>query len=156
MGLLELEKKIDLFEKSLNRLNELEDLEKIKKLHRRYISRIDTLDFEGIEELFSDDAKVEIRNSHFRHGKEEIADLYMNVFGKNISKKDAHFVGQGIVDVTGDTAIGSWKVLILFIKPSKEWVQGVNECEYVKIDGEWKFQTLKFTRILASDESLYP
>ncbi len=40
--------------------------------------------------------------------------------------------------------------------PAQSWVQGINDCEYRKVNGKWYISKLKFTRTLASDPSLYP
>jgi hypothetical protein len=53
-------------------------------------------------------------------------------------------------------AKGTWLIYMLFSKPTIQWVQGKNECEYRKENGKWKLSKLKFTRTLASDPSLYP
>ena len=60
------------------------------------------------------------------------------------------------ITVDGDTAEGTWLVYMLFSKPTIQWVQGVNECQYRKEGGKWKISKLKFTRTLASDPSMYP
>jgi hypothetical protein len=60
------------------------------------------------------------------------------------------------IRINGSTASGSWLIYMLFSKPSIQWVQGMNECEYRKERGEWRISRLKFTRTLASDPALYP
>jgi ketosteroid isomerase-like protein len=138
------------------RLRALEDLEEIKKLHRRYISYLDNLRFDKALDLFAEDAIVEVRDSGPRKGKKEIAEIYLGVLAKRTTRKDGHLVGQPDITVEGDTAKGHWIVYILFSEPSVQWVQGRNDCEYVKEDGHWKFSKLKFTRTLASQPSLFP
>jgi hypothetical protein len=49
------------------RLQGLEDLEKIKKLHRNYISYLDSLEFEKVLDLFTEDTVAEVRNSGLRN-----------------------------------------------------------------------------------------
>ena len=55
-----------------------------------------------------------------------------------------------MLTIDGDTARGTWTVYIFFSVPNIEWVQGRHDCEYVKVNGEWKFSKLKFARTLAS------
>jgi hypothetical protein len=138
------------------RLRALEDLEEIKKLHRKYISYLDNLQFEKALDLFSENATVEVRDSGVHKGKKEIAEIYLGVLAKRTKRKDGHLVGQPDITVEGDTAKGHWIVYILFSEPSVQWVQGRNDCEYVKEDGKWKFSKLKFTRTLASQTYLFP
>ena len=138
------------------RLRALEDLEEIKKLHRKYISYLDNLQFEKALDLFSENATAEVRDSGVRKGKKEIAEIYLGVLAKRTTRKDGHLVGQPDITVEGATAQGHWIVYILFSEPSVQWVQGRNDCEYVKEDGKWKFSKLKFTRTLASQTNLFP
>ena len=138
------------------RLRALEDLEEIKKLHRQYISYLDNLQFDKALDLFAENATAEVRDSGVRKGKKEIAEIYLGVLAKRTTRKDGHLVIQPDITVDGDTAKGHWVVYILFSEPSVQWVQGRNDCEYVKDEGKWKFSKLKFTRTLASQTSLFP
>ena len=138
------------------RLQALEDLEEIKKLHRKYISYLDNLEFEKALDLFTEDAIAEVRNSGPRRGKKEIGEIYLGVLAKRTTRKDGHLVGQPDITVEGNKAKGHWIVYILFSDPSIQWVQGRNDCEYVKENGQWKFSKLKFTRTLASQPHLFP
>jgi ketosteroid isomerase-like protein len=138
------------------RLRALEDLGEVKKLHRKYISYLDNLQFDKAVDLFAENATAEVRDSGPRKGKKEIAEIYLGVLAKRTARKDGHLVGQPDITVEGDTAKGHWIVYILFSEPSVQWVQGRNDCEYVKEDGKWKFSKLKFTRTLASQTFLFP
>ncbi len=138
------------------RVKAMEDLEEIKKLQRRYISHLDNLEFREAMELFSENGTAEVRNSGIRRGNKEIADIYLGRLAQRKERHDGHMVGQPIITVEGDTASGTWIVYMLFSKPSVQWVQGSQECEYVKENGQWKFSKLKFTRTLASQPSEYP
>ena len=157
MTLEEVEKRVRALEESEKRLRALEDLEEIKKLHRHYISCLDYLKFDEALDLFTEDATAEIRLSGPRKGKKEITALYHEMAKRRgTSRDDGHFVGEPVISVEGDRAKGHWTVYILFSKPSIQWVQGRNDCEYVKENGKWKFSSLKFTRTLASQPSLFP
>ena len=157
MTLGELEKRVRALEESEKRLKALEDLEEIKKLHREYISCLDYLEFDKALEMFTENATAEIRQSGPHKGIKAVTDLYhemARVRGK--SRDDGHFVGEPVISVEGNKAKGHWTVYILFSKPSVQWVQGRNDCEYIKENGKWKFSSLKFTRTLASQPSLFP
>jgi hypothetical protein len=137
------------------RLTALEDLEEIKKLQREYMQHIDHLEFSQLLDLFTDDAIAETRNYGPHTGKKEIADLYQNKLGRR-KIRDGHLVGEPVITVDGNRAKGHWTVYMFFSEPTVEWVQGRNDCEYIKVNGKWKFSHLKFTRTLASKTSLYP
>lgn len=140
------------------RIKALEDLETIKKLHQKYINLMDNLMYEEVLDLFTEDASIEVRNLGIKKGKKELREIYIDVLAKNRGSErfDGHMAVEPDITVSGDTAKGTWLIYMLFSKPDIQWVQGRNDCEYKKSDGEWKISKLKFTRTLASDKSLYP
>jgi ketosteroid isomerase-like protein len=140
------------------RVQALEDAEEIKKLHQKYIDLMDNLRYEEVLDLFTEDASVEIRNLGVKKGRKELRDIYINVLAKKrgTERFDGHMAVSPDIAVDGDTAKGTWLIYMLFSKPTIQWVQGKNNCEYKKIRGEWKISKLIFTRTLASDSSLYP
>jgi ketosteroid isomerase-like protein len=140
------------------RVQALEDLEEIRKLHQRYINLMDNLQYEQVLDLFTEDATVEIRNFGVKRGRKEISEIYIGVLAKNRGsiRYDGHLAIEPDIEVVDNNARGTWLIYMLFSKPSIQWVQGRNECEYRKEDGKWKLSKLKFTRTLASDPSMYP
>lgn len=140
------------------RIQALEDAEMIKKLHQHYMNLMDNLKYEEVLDLFTEDASVEVRNLGIKKGREELREIYIDVLAKNRGSErfDGHMAVQPDITVSGNTAKGTWLIYMLFSKPTIQWVQGKNECEYIKINDEWKISKLKFTRTLASDISLYP
>jgi hypothetical protein len=140
------------------RLNAIEDLEKIKKLHQKYMMLMDNLQYTEVLDLFTDDAEVQIRNSGVKKGRQELATVYIDILakGRGNTRYEGHMVVMPDLTIEGDSASGTWVVYMLFSKPSNQWVQGKNECEYRKVKGVWKIAKLKFTRTLASDPALYP
>ena len=140
------------------RIQSLEDAEKIKKLHQKYINLMDNLKYEEVLDLFTEDASIEVRNLGIKKGRNELREIYIEVLAKNRGSErfDGHMAVQPDINVSGDTAKGTWLIYMLFSKPEIQWVQGRNDCEYKKINSEWKISKLKFTRTLASDKKLYP
>ena len=140
------------------RLQALEDAEAIKKLHQKYINLMDFLHYEEVLDLFTEDATSEVRNSGIKKGRKEMSEIYLDILAKRRGSErfDGHMAVQPEIEVTGDTATGTWLIYMLFSKPEVYWVQGKNECEYRKVNGEWKISKLKFTRTLSSDPSQYP
>ena len=139
------------------RLRALEDLEEIKKLQRRYMQHHDRLEFTQILDLFTDDAEVEVRGSGVKKGREQFSSIFLHTLGdRRLERHDGHLVGEPVITVDGATARGHWTVYMFFSKPAIQWVQGRNDCAYVKVDGVWKISRLKFTRTLASSPELYP
>jgi ketosteroid isomerase-like protein len=140
------------------RVKAIEDLEEIKKLHQNYINLMDNLQYEKVLDLFTEDATVEVRNSGVKRGRKEMSEVYLGVLAKNrgTTRYDGHMAIEPDITVNGITAKGTWLIYMLFSKPTIQWVQGKNECEYRKENGKWKISKLKFTRTLASDPSQYP
>ena len=140
------------------RVKAIEDLEEIKKLHQNYINLMDNLQYEEVLDLFTEDATVEIRNSGVKRGRKEMSEVYLGILAKNrgTTRYDGHMAIEPDITVNGNMAKGTWLIYMLFSKPTIQWVQGKNECEYRKENGKWKLSKLKFTRTLASDPSLYP
>ena len=140
------------------RVQALEDLEEIRRLHQDYINLMDNLQYERVLDLFTEDATVEIRNLGVKRGRKEMAEVYIGILAKTRGsiRYDGHLAIEPNIRVEGNTAKGTWLIYMLFSKPTIEWVQGKNECEYRKENGKWKLSRLKFTRTLASDPALYP
>jgi ketosteroid isomerase-like protein len=139
------------------RIQAIEDLEEIKRLHQNYINLMDNLQYEQVLDLFTEDATVEVRQSGVKRGCKELSEIYLNLAKTRGSiRYDAHMAVEPDIQVNGDTAQGTWLIYMLFSKPSIQWVQGRNECEYRREQGKWKIRKLKFTRTLASDPVLYP
>jgi len=138
------------------RVRAIEDLEEVKKLHRDYISCLDNLEFKKALDFFTEDAEVEVRFSGVMKGKVNFSRIYLETLAQRKERHDGHLVGQPVITIDGDTARGHWIVYIFFSEPTIDWVQGRNDCEYVRENGTWKFSKLKFTRTLASRPDLYP
>jgi ketosteroid isomerase-like protein len=139
------------------RVKAIEDLEEIKKLHQNYINLMDNLQYDKVLDLFTEDATVEVRNSGVKRGRKEMSEVYQGLAKiRGTSRYDGHMAIEPDITVDGNTAKGTWLIYMLFSRPTIQWVQGKNECEYRKENEKWKLSKLKFTRTLASDPSLYP
>jgi hypothetical protein len=136
------------------RLKVLEDTEDIKKMHQSYIGCLDNLLFDKALEYFIEDCTAELCDSGVYSGIKEVTKLYHAMEIERDNVRDGHFACEPDITVDGDTAKGTWTIFIMFFKPSVQWVRGKQQCNYVKIDGKWKFKNLKFQRISASDPSL--
>ena len=137
----ELEKRVKALEKQVQ---VLADIEEIKTLHRNYVYYLCNLQWDDMLSCFIENATADIQGDRLRKGKEEIADLFHNVLAKMVTRKDGHFVGQPVISVDGNKAKGYWILYLFFSEPSVRWMQGRQECEYVKVDGEWKYSSVKF------------
>jgi ketosteroid isomerase-like protein len=149
MSLADLEKRMQAFE----------DLEAIKKLHQKYISLMDNILYDKVPDLFTDDATVEIRQHGVKRGKKEINDVYQMIKGfykGGVARHIGHMCVEPDINVNGNNAKGTWLIYFFDSIPKQSWVQGINDCEYRKVNGKWLISKLKFTRTLASDPALFP
>jgi ketosteroid isomerase-like protein len=139
------------------RIQSIEDLENIKRLHQNYMNLMDNLQYKAVLDLFTEDASVEVRSSGVKRGRKEISEIYDGIAKRRgTTRLEGHMVVEPDITVDGNTAKGTWLVYMLFSKPTVQWVQGINECEYRKVAGIWKISKLKFTRTLASSPDMYP
>lgn len=137
------------------KVQQLEDLEQIKKLHREYIACIDAMETDKVPDMFADDGTAEIQDSGVLVGKKAIEELYTRGYlSQRKGRTDGHLCGEPIITINGNKAEGQWTVYIFFSVPSVQWTKGINDCEYVKENGKWKFKKLRFVRTVASDPAL--
>jgi hypothetical protein len=127
------------------RVKVLEDIEAIKQLHINYVYLLCNLQWEDMLECFADDATMELLDQGVSKGKKEISGVFHNVLAKMIKRNDGHFVGQPVISVDGDRAKGHWILYLFFAEPEVKWLQGRQDCEYIRVNGEWKFSSVKFT-----------
>jgi hypothetical protein len=135
------------------RLQELEDIKKINKLTRAYGYYVDKNLWDQVADLFAEKSSVEIAGRGVYLGKEGADRLFRMVMGGGKiglqpGRLFNHFQIQGIVDIDpgGETAKGRWRafVQVATYQQSATWSEGVYENVYVKEDGVWKFQKMKF------------
>jgi hypothetical protein len=84
-------------------------------------------------------------------GKKEIVILFkVDLQNKDPNWEANHIVTQPIITLNGDKASGIWCLYMLFwdINTPKglgvRVVSGRHDCEYVKVNGEWKYSSVKF------------
>jgi len=127
------------------RVKVLEDIEAIKQLHINYVYLLCNLQWDDMVQCFAEDATMELLDQGVVRGKKEISGVFHNVLAERIKRNDGHLVGQPIITVTGDRAKGHWILYLFFAEPEVRWLQGRQDCEYVRVNGEWKFSSVKFT-----------
>jgi hypothetical protein len=127
------------------RVKVLEDIEAIKKMHTRYVYLLCEQRWDEMVECFAEDATMELLDQGVCKGKKEIGGVFRNVLAKRVKRNDGHFVGQPIITVNGDKAKGQWLLYLFFAEPEVRWLQGRQDCEYIRVKGEWKFSSVKFT-----------
>jgi len=137
------------------RITELEDIEAIKKLKALYCDICDdNHNPDRIWKLFAPDGIWEGGGFGKAQGHEAIRNLFVT-FQKLISFSQ-HNVFNPRIEINGDRAHGIWYLLGPFTfreKNEARWIACRYEDDYVKINGEWKYQHLRaIIRVAASYE----
>ena len=127
------------------RITILEDIEAIKKLKARYCEICDDdHNQDRIVQIFAEDGIWESKDFGAAKGHTELRKLFKS-FADRISFSQ-HNVMNPIIEVSGNTAKGSWYFLgpFTFRKGNRQmWLAARYEDDYVKINGEWKFKHLR-------------
>lgn len=153
----ELRARIDALEKQVAaqsaKIQTLNDIASIEKLTRAYGYYVDKNLWDQVVDLFAEDSSVEIAARGVYLGKKGADRLFRGAFGHGkIGLAPGHlfnhFQLQGIVDIDpgGQTAKGRWRVFaqIATYGQSAVWSEGIYENVYVKENGIWKFQKMRF------------
>jgi len=134
------------------RIRELQDIEAIKQLMWNYTYSLDYGELEEVVDNFLDDAKFQVRMRAGEQtgmlvgiydGKENIRGLYSSVLPqKHVYPAVAHIIANPVVTVEGDRAKGTFYLLI---SGAKGGAQGRYDTEFVRVGGEWKISSFRFT-----------
>jgi hypothetical protein len=127
------------------RITQLEDIEAIKKLKALYCDICDDKhNPDRIWKIFADDGIWEGGDFGQAQGPEAIRKLFAG-FQKLISFSQ-HNIFNPQIEVNGDRAHGTWYLLGPFTfreKNDARWIACRYEDDYVKLNGEWKYQHLR-------------
>ena len=135
MDLAELEK----------RITRIEDIEAIKQLKARYCEICDDgHNPDKIASVFAEDAIWESEDFGQAKGHDAIRELFHG-FQKLFSFSQ-HNITNPIITVDGKTATGSWYIMgpwTLTENDKETWMTLKYDDDYVKVNGEWKYQHLR-------------
>jgi hypothetical protein len=127
------------------RITVLEDIEVIKKLKALYCDICDDdHNQDRIVTIFAEDGIWESKDLGQAKGHTELRKLFKS-FQDRISFSQ-HNVMNPIIEVNGNTAKGSWYFMgpFTFRKGNRAiWLAARYDDDYVKINGQWKFQHLR-------------
>ena len=127
------------------RLQVLEDIEEIKKLKARYCAYCDdNYNADNIASLFAENAVRDGGAYGRAEGREEIRKFF-NISADQVSFS-VHLYVNPIIEVDGDTATGRWymfEAITAVAGNQAQWGSGLGYDEYVRVNGEWKFKSMK-------------
>lgn len=134
------------------RLTVLEDIEAIKQLKARYCAICDDDHNPAmIASVFAEDGIWEGGDFGKAQGHQGIRKLFEG-FQRLISFSQ-HNLMNPIIEVNGDRAKGTWYLMGPFTfreKNEAKWLAARYDDDYVKINGEWKYQHLRATIRMAA------
>ena len=132
-----------------SRIRAVEDADAIRNLKARYAELCDD-DYnpDGIAALFVDDAVWESGPLGRFEGKESIRGFFPG--GSETFTFTIHYSLNSQIDVTGDTARARWYLFMPCTVGEGDqamWRAGIDDEEYVRVDGHWMFKSKKSTGI---------
>jgi len=145
----------------MNVTEQLLTIEAIKRLKARYFRFVDTKDWEGFASLFTEDVVFDISSGHFNcvlHSPGEIIEIVSPAMKDCISVHHGHCPE---ITITSDTtAEGIWAM-----EDKLLWAEGADSPvrtmhgyghyheTYRKIEGEWRIETMRLTRLRLDSEA---
>jgi hypothetical protein len=146
MTIEELEKRLVNMEK---RLGIVEDIEEIKKLQIHYVTLVSTAKWDEIMNCFAQNVEIDLKGGAFKSkDRIEIEKYFKEDLSKIHVGREGLFSVNPYITVDGDTAKGTWMLLMMFFHHSTwqpvVWLYGFYNMEYVRENGKWKISYLKW------------
>ena len=135
------------------RLTRIEDIEAIKQLKALYCEICDDMhNPDRIDSLFAQDAIWESADFGKAEGHEAIRELFRG-FQKMFSFSQ-HNIMNPRIEVDGDRATGIWYIMGPWTyseNNEEKWLALRYDDDYVKINGQWKYQHLRVALRMVAD-----
>lgn len=131
------------------RISRLEDIEAIRSLQARYQRCLDTRDFDGLAECFTEDAVSSYGNGSMSYsGRDAILEFLRGAM--TLDMPSSHLIHGGEIDVRDNsTASAKWYLEdYLLHRKYKMKLHGtaIYDVDYVKSDNGWKIKAIGYTR----------
>lgn len=127
------------------RITRLEDIEAIKQLKARYSHICDDMhNPDRIASVFAPDGIWESPDFGQAHGHAEIRELFRKF--QQMFSFSQHNMMNPVIEVNGNRATGIWYIMGPWdhtASGDKKWMALRYDDDYVKLDGEWKYQHLR-------------
>lgn len=131
------------------RIARLEDIESIRYLQAKYQRCLDTRDFDGLEECFSENAVSSYGNGKMSYqGKSAVLNFLRGAM--TLDMPSTHLIHSGEIDVL-DVAHASAKWYLEDYLIHRKYQMKLHGAaiycvDYEKIDGEWKISSIGYER----------
>jgi len=126
-----------------------DEIEAIRRLKARYFRSMDTKDWNGMREVFSDDVVIDTAEAggQVARGADEFMAFLREALGDAVTVHQGHMPE---IDLTSETtATGIWALNDIIIWSSGMRLDGYGHYHetYEKSDGEWRIKSSKLTRL---------
>ena len=130
----------------------MDDIEAIKQLKARYFRFLDTKDWEGFRSVFAPDATIDTSadDGSIHHGRDEFLAFLTPILTDVVTVHHGHAPEITLTSDTTATGIWAMEDVLEFgeghpVSTVHGW--GHYHETYVKLDGEWKIQSTRLTRL---------
>ncbi len=126
-----------------------DEIEAIRRLKARYFRLMDTKDWDGMREVFTDDVVIDTAEAggQVARGADEFMAFLREALGDAVTVHQGHMPE---IDLTSETtATGIWALNDIIIWSSGMRLDGYGHYHetYEKSDGEWRIKSSKLTRL---------
>jgi hypothetical protein len=150
----------------------LEDIEAIRQLKARYFRALDTKDWAGFKEVFTEDAAIgpidngmtpELLALRAADQQKPVTSTGLDAFVERVATNigpliTTHHGHQAEIQITADgEASGVWPMEDILVWPNEgKRLRGTGHYweTYRKIDGQWKIASMKLTRLYVYTDSV--
>ena len=127
----------------------MDDIEAIKQLKARYCRLMDTKDWAGYRQVFTDDVTMDTTDSggNVITGADDFLEFLVATIGDVVTVHQCH---TPEIDITSPTtASGIWAMEDLLRFPDGTELRGYGHYHetYEKVDGAWRIKTSTLTRL---------
>jgi uncharacterized protein (TIGR02246 family) len=127
----------------------VDDLEAIKQLKARYFRLMDTKDWDGMRQVFADDAYIDTTDAGGRvvEGADEFMRGLRELLADVVTVHHGHMPEIELTSPT--TATGIWAMEDWLLWPGNSDMHGAGHYheEYEKVDGRWYIKKMTLTRL---------
>ncbi len=127
----------------------MDDIEAIRQLKARYFRTMDTKDWDGMRQVFTDDVVIDTSEAggSLVSGADDFMAFLQEALGGAVTVHQGHMPE---IDVTSDTAAtGVWALNDIVIWPNGMRLDGYGHYHetYECVGGRWLIKTLTLTRL---------
>jgi uncharacterized protein (TIGR02246 family) len=127
----------------------MDDIEAIKQLKARYFRTMDTKDWAGMRQVFTDDVVVDTSEAggNVVEGGDEFMTFLQGVIGDVVTVHHGHMPEIELTSPT--TATGIWSMEDMLRWPDGSELHGYGHYHetYEKTGGSWRIKSTKLTRL---------